>query len=131
MKFLAPLLVLAALLFSIPVPAHDHDHPELDEWFAGLMQPDNPEYSCCGEADHYWCSDPYEKRNAGGAKAAFCRITDDRDDGPLKRAHIPLGTEIEIPTTKLKWDRGNPTGHNVIFLTSHHIVLCYVQGTGS
>lgn len=35
---------------------------------------------------------------------------DDRDDAPLRRPHLDIGTEIEIPPNKLKWDKSNPTG---------------------
>ena len=28
--------------------------PVQRQWFNGLMQPDNPNLSCCGEADAYW-----------------------------------------------------------------------------
>ncbi|MCS3690969.1 hypothetical protein ABIF26_006476 [Bradyrhizobium elkanii] len=110
---------------------HDHNHPELDDWYASLMQPDAPHASCCGKADAYWCDDYYARDGR-----AFCKITDDRPDAPLNRPHIPLGTEIEIPPNKLKWDRANPTGHAVIFVRGGawgpglFTVFCFVQGTG-
>lgn len=109
-----------------PALAHDHDHPELNAWYAGLMQPDNPTASCCGVADAYWCDDYYAKDGK-----AFCKITDDRVvDG---RPPVPVGTEIEIPERKLKWEQngkpvGNPTGHSVVFLSSGGAVFCFVQG---
>ena len=43
---------------------------------------------------------------------------------------LPMGTEILVPDAKYKWDRGNPTGHNVIFITLHREALCFVTGTG-
>jgi len=47
-------LGLIVLLYSVKIsPAHDHEHPELDEWYATLMQPDNPTASCCGASDAY------------------------------------------------------------------------------
>lgn len=119
-------IALVALLFATPTLAHDPAHHELDGWFAGLMQPDIPTSSCCGYADHYWCDDYYARDGK-----AYCRITDDRDDAPFNRPHIPVGTEIEIPPYKLKFDRGNPTGHSVVFLSSTRHVFCFVQGTGS
>lgn len=112
------ILVIAAF-------AHDHDHPELDAWYAGLMQPDNPSVSCCGKSDAYWCDDYFARDGK-----AYCRITDDRDDAPLKRPHIPIGTEFEIPTYKLKFDRANPTGHAVIFVNTSGHVWCFVQAGG-
>lgn len=106
--------------------AHDHDHPELNEWYATLMQPDNPTVSCCGTADAYWCDDWYVR----GGKT-YCKITDDRDDAPLGRIHhVDIGTEILIPDYKLKFDRGNPTGHSVVFLSIGDHVYCFVQSSG-
>lgn len=103
--------------------AHDHDHPELDQWYAGLMQPDNPTVSCCGKTDAYWCDDYYARDGK-----AYCRITDDRV--VAGRPPVPVGTEIEIPNHKLKFDRGNPTGHHIVFLSSTGFVFCFVQGGG-
>lgn len=115
-------LVLSTVLLF----AHDYDHQEMDQWYAGLMQPDNPSASCCGKADAWWCDDYYARNGQ-----AYCKITDDRDDAPLKRPHIDTGTEILIPPHKLKFDRGNPTGHNIIFLTVMLHVFCFVQGSGT
>jgi hypothetical protein len=121
-------LLLAMALTVHSARAHDHNNPVNDAWMKALMQPDNPNMSCCGESDHYWC-DAYYARDG----KAYCRITDDRVIAG--RPHIPVGTEIEIPPNKLKWDRGNPTGHNVIFVRggnwSPHLftVFCFVQGT--
>jgi hypothetical protein len=28
--------------------------PVVREWYQALMQPDNPNASCCGESDAYW-----------------------------------------------------------------------------
>ena len=99
--------------------------PAVRKWFQELMQPDAPSSSCCGEADAYWC-DGYSAR---GDKA-YCTITDDRDDAPRHRPHIVVGTEVEIPSYKLKWDRSNPTGHGIVFLSRNQYVFCYVQGGG-
>jgi hypothetical protein len=90
------------------------------------MQPDNPTSSCCGEADSYW-ADEVHVRNG----KTFVTVTDDRDDGPLHRPHVPSGTEIEVPAHKLKWDRGNPTGHGVLFMSPGGYVFCYVQPGGA
>jgi hypothetical protein len=124
--FLAAGVLLVILVCA--VLAHDHDRPELDSWYAGLMQPDNPTASCCGKADAYWCDDYYAKNGK-----AYCRITDDRV--VAGRPPVPVGTEIEIPERKLKWEQGgkpigNPTGHAVVFLSSGGSVFCFVQGGG-
>lgn len=106
-----------------PAFAHEHARPELDEWYAKLMRPDNPAFSCCGKADAYWCDDYYSRDGK-----AYCRITDER---VVKgRPPVPTGTEVEIPQQKLKFDQGNPTGHNVIFLSRSLEVFCFVQNGG-
>jgi hypothetical protein len=45
--------------------------------------------------------------------------------------HVDIGTEIEIPERKLKYDKGNPTGHGVVFMSRALYVFCYVQGSGA
>ena len=110
--------------------AHDkgqwgNTDPLIRDWHQSLMQPDNPNASCCGEADAYWADEIHVR----GGKT-FATITDDRPDAPLKRPHVAVGTEIEIPNHKLKWDRSNPTGHAVIFLSRVGYVFCFVQGSG-
>ena len=117
----ALLIFLYSVKFAV---AHDHDHPELDQWYAGLMQPDNPSVSCCGEADAYYCDDYYARDGK-----AYCKITDDRV--VPGRPQVDVGTEIEIPDRKLKWDqKSNPTGHSVVFLSSGGAVYCFVQSGG-
>lgn len=100
--------------------------PAVREWYQGLMQPDVPTASCCGEADAYWCDDVHVRDGK-----TFCKITDDRPDEPRGRPHVDLGTEYLIPDTKLKWDRGNPTGHSVVFLSRGGWVFCFVQTGGA
>jgi hypothetical protein len=102
----------------------ENSDPTIREWYQSLMMPDIPTASCCGEADAYWADDIHVK----GGKT-FAMITDDRDDAPLMRPHIDIGTVIEIPPHKLKWDRSNPTGHGVVFLSRGGFVYCYVQPT--
>lgn len=125
--------VLAASCFVVYVAkARDlgqweNADPELRMWYGALRQPDNPNISCCGEADAYWCDDV--KSDAGGTR---CKITDTRDDGPLRRPHVDVGTVITIPPHKFgpgKW--GNPTGHTVVFLSYSRDVYCFVTGAGT
>jgi hypothetical protein len=68
MPSLSPILIWtvgAAIVLSIcKAPARDLGQWEgfdlaQREWFDGLMQPDRPNLSCCGEADGYW-ADSYE-----------------------------------------------------------------------
>src|ERR1700744_5202558 len=94
-------------------------------WYQALMQPDVPTASCCGEADAYWADDVHVR----GGKT-YATITHDRQDEPRLRPHIDVGTEIEIPNNKLKWDKSNPTGHGIVFLSRAGYVYCYVQPGG-
>lgn len=88
------------------------------EWFQGLMQPDDPYKSCCGEADAYEADtflvdgDHY-----------IAVITDGK-------GVIEPGTRINVPNAKMKWDRGNPTGHGIIFIGPRREVYCYVAPGG-
>jgi hypothetical protein len=130
------IIACAAVLFAFlailsAAPARDvgqweASDPAIRKWFQGLMQPDNPGVSCCGESDAYWA----DRVEVVGDKV-FAIITDTRPDEPLKRPHVPPGTRIEIPPHKLKWDRGNPTGHTVIFLSPSGEVYCFVQSSGT
>ena len=101
----------------------DHD---VRAWYQALMQPDVPTASCCGEADAYWADEVHVRDGK-----VFAIITDDRPDEPRGRPHVAVGTEIEIPNNKLKWDRSNPTGHGVVFLSRGGYVFCYVQPGGA
>ncbi len=124
---------VAALVVGLMISgAHARDlgqweagDPAVRQWYQTLMRPDAPSSSCCGEADAYWADTVHVK----GGKT-FATITDDRPDGPLGRPHIDVGTVIEVPNEKLKWDRGNPTGHNVLFVSKGLYAWCFVQGSG-
>lgn len=122
---------LCAALFLTTAQARDQGQwenadPAIAEWFATLKQPDNPNVSCCGEADAYWA----DKVETGPNGEQIAIITDDRPDEPLKRQHVPIGTRIVVPAHKIKWDKGNPTDHNVIFLSRNLDVYCFVQNGG-
>jgi hypothetical protein len=88
------------------------------QWFQGLMQPDNPYVSCCGEADAFE-ADTFEV--VGDQYVAV--ITNGK-------GVIPDGSRIPVPNQKLKWDNGNPTGHGIIFIGSGGQVYCYVTPGG-
>ena len=131
LAWIGALICAVAILFML-LPAFARDNgqwensdPVISWWFRGLMQPGRPHISCCGEADAYWADDVETK---DGQVIAI--ITDTRPDEPLGRPHVPVGTRFVVPPNKLKWDRGNPTGHIVIFLSYSREVYCYVTGTG-
>ncbi|HXP66436.1 MAG TPA: hypothetical protein VN815_13245 [Steroidobacteraceae bacterium] len=124
---LVALLVLTLVCAGLySARAHDMQHPELDGWYKSLMQPDNPTIPCCGEADAYWCDDIHVRDGE-----TYCSITDDRPDEPLHRIPRKIGDEFLIPDRKLKWDRGNPVGHSIVFLSAGGAVYCFVQDGGS
>lgn len=102
-----------------------NNDPAVSEWYRTLMQPDNPSVSCCGEADAYWADEIHVRDGK-----VFARITDDRPDEPRGRPHRDIGEEFEIPPSKLKWDNGNPTGHQILFLSTGGFVYCFVQSSG-
>jgi hypothetical protein len=124
------LIALVLLLASHFAHARDlgqweNTDPAVREWYEGLKQPDLPAASCCGEADAYWADDVHVRNGK-----TFAVITDDRPDEPRHRPHVDVGTEIEIPDYKLKWDQSNPTGHGVVFLSRGGYVYCYVAPGG-
>jgi hypothetical protein len=125
--------IVLLILLAMAIPAHARDlgqweksDPAIAQWYKSLMRPDAPTSSCCGEADAYWADEVHVRDGK-----TYATVTDDRDDGPLGRPHVPVGTVVEIPDVKLKWDRGNPTGHNILFLSSYRYPFCFVTGSGT
>jgi hypothetical protein len=114
---------LIALAISVPALARDNGQwtstpAHVRMWFQHLMQPDNPQVSCCGEADAFE-ADAFEVE--GDHYVAI--ITNGK-------GVIPNGTKIPVPNHKMKWDDGNPTGHGIIFIGSTGSVYCYVTPGG-
>lgn len=133
LSVLAGVAVVAAIAMLLATDARARDvgqwennDPRVKEWYQSLMRPDVPDSRCCGESDAYWADKVFTR---DGKVVAV--ITDDRPDGPLGRPNIPVGTEFVIPPEKLKWDRGNPTGHNILFATPGGMIYCFVQGSGT
>ncbi len=117
----AALIALAWLVVCIlAAAAHEADAPFAD-WFMSLRQPDNPLASCCGPADQFYV-DEYRpsEQDPGGFVA------------------VVAGEPIEVPAAKVIWDRVNPTGRGVIFLSrreawsgGERFVFCFVPGAGA
>ena len=128
-KLLLWALMAAVFVLSVSkAPTRDlgqWDDPLISKWFRELKQPDDPSRSCCGESDAYWADD-YEVN--GDHYIAI--ITDTRDDKPLRRVHVENGTLILVPKNKIQWDRGNPTGHGIIFIGPDEDVYCYLPPEG-
>lgn len=127
---LAMLFIFVVCLLIRPAGARDlgqweGSDPQISAWYRNLKQPDNPNMSCCGDADAYY-ADIAETDSDGDLVAV---ITDERPDEPLGRPHIAPGTKFKIPKNKIKWDQGNPTGHIVLFVGGGG-VYCYVQSGG-
>lgn len=116
---------LLALSLCLPAAAQARDNWQWGDmplatrqWFQSLMQPDAPTVSCCGEADAYE-ADTFEV--AGDHYVAI--ITDGH-------GILPNGTRINVPNAKMKWDKGNPTGHGIIFIGTGGALYCYVAPSG-
>jgi len=104
-------------------PEWENSPPLVRKWFQELMQPDRPGFSCCGEADSYE-ADLYEQ----DGESYIAIIT---GQGPaVNKLRIPEGTRLRVPTTKIKWDKGNPTGHGIIFIGRDYTIFCYVPPAG-
>lgn len=125
-------LVLGVL---IGTPCHARDgadfasSAEVHEWFENLKQPDNKRLSCCSDADAYW-ADSFEVNERGEYVAI---ITDERGqtyDEKVGRVPRSAGDRFDVPNYKIKYDKGNPTGHGVLFLATGGQVLCFVPGGG-
>jgi hypothetical protein len=124
-RALALLLAMTGTTLAHDSGQWDNGDQVIRDWYQGLMQPDVPNASCCGEADAYWADEIHVRDGR-----TFATITDDRPDAPRRRPHIDAGTEFEIPNNKLKWDKSNPTGHGIIFLSRQGYVYCFVQPGG-
>jgi hypothetical protein len=116
-------LAFVVLALSATAAARDNGQwanspTEIREWFQSLRQPDHPRLSCCGEADAFE-ADTFEVESDHYVAV----ITDGK-------GMIPNGSRIQVPNAKMKFDRGNPTGHGIIFIGSAGQVYCYVTPGG-
>lgn len=136
------LVLAAAIAIFFARPAYPRDlgqwaqnDPETRDWYGRQKMPDHPQQSCCGEGDAYYA----DKVETDGKGNVFAIITDTREDFPLGRPNIPVGTRIPIPDFKNKDTRKdpNPTGHTVIFVRwyaeqegGNYGVLCFLPSGG-
>jgi hypothetical protein len=116
------------LMTTLPPSVHlirydkewENNPPHIRKWFQSLTQPDFPQASCCGEADAYE-ADLFEQDGNN-----WVAIITGQGPGVANKPHIPEGTRISVPNSKMKWDGGNPTGHGIIFIGNRGEVYCYV-----
>jgi hypothetical protein len=124
MRIACVMLGVVVLALGVPAAARDNGQwanspANIREWFQGLRQPDHPRISCCGEADAFE-ADTFEVE--GDHYVAI--ITDGK-------GVIENGTRIAVPNAKMKFDRGNPTGHGIIFIGDRGQIYCYVTPGGA
>ena len=98
--------------------------PHVRAWFQNLMQPDNPTVPCCGDADAYE-ADSFEVEGDH-----YVAIIAGQGPPIVAKKYIKEGTRIPVPNHKMKWDKGNPTGHGIIFIGVYGQALCYVTPGG-
>jgi hypothetical protein len=120
------IVVLAFIMLALGAPVAARDNGQwanspanIREWFQNLRQPDHPRVSCCGEADAFE-ADTFEVE--GDHYVAI--ITDGK-------GVIANGTRIAVPNSKIKFDKGNPTGHGIIFIGDRGQLYCYVTPGGT
>jgi hypothetical protein len=116
-NLLAHSVMFAVTLLGASAWGHGTDTPYAD-WMRSLMRPDYPMSFCCGPADQYYVREYRPSQENGVAFTAMVLSNDGRPD-----------FSVEIRREKVIWDRVNPTGRGVIFLSGRE-VLCFVPGMG-
>ena len=113
----------ASLVLVVSTAAAQHRHPPEDQalhekFYSTWYMPDNPNSSCCNDADCY----PTEIKNVGGN--IYARRRED-------------GKYIPIPPQKVERNRDNPDGRNHLCApppNSFHLadaVFCFSLGGGT
>lgn len=135
--FIVGIIAVIIMTISLAVAQHKYASPDLSEYYASLMQPDNPKSSCCGDADRYF-ADKTEACTADDLiRVPSCAIVAViTDEGPdvftlangktINRPHIPVGTRIPVPQNKIrKHPQPNPTDRNIIFTGTSLYPYCW------
>jgi hypothetical protein len=119
------IICLVILGVSLACAQTKYASPDLSEYYASLMQPDNRTVGCCGWADAYYADQTDSCGPQDGPNCALVAIiTDTRpnkltlpDGRVLERPPIALGTRIPIPPSKIRRPAiHNPTDHNIVFV---------------
>ena len=142
MRIILSSLLSLFLIFSASAKDIHHLSDDLATYYESLLIP-NSEVSCCGPGDAYWadhidnCNKDIKREKDNCEFVAI--VTDTRPDKlvlsngkVINRIHVPIGTRIPIPPG---WQRKqvipNPTGHNILFLTSGIVAICFEPSAGS
>lgn len=105
-------LLVALMLLSSPVFAHDYERPELKDWFMHLHSGHGP---CCDGSDATHVADPDWENNSGHYKV--------RIEG--KWVDVPDDAVINEPNkegTALVW---------VFHLQGEAVIRCFMPGAGT
>ena len=103
------LAVTALIAAEAPALAHDHNHPELDQWYGSLERPNQysgvSRVSCCNQTD---CHTTESELRHGSWWARLGRPPSDGE-----REWVLLDW-VEVPTDAILKKHDNPTGEAVI-----------------
>jgi hypothetical protein len=87
-------------------PPTDNPHPEWNDWFERLVEP-NGISSCCSIAD--------------------CHVTDYETDKEGHFVVIIAGRKVQVPDNKVLSRVDNPTGKGVVCYNSKGVISCFVR----
>ena len=112
---------LLACVVALPALAHETGMTPFNEWMGTLQRPTYPYSPCCGPSDQYYVKEYWPSNKKDVAFAAIVI-------GNNGAANFP----IDIPNHTVIWDRVNPTGRGVVFITVNEYnggyVTCFVPG---
>lgn len=105
----------------------DDEHcKDIRKWYANAKTPGSSPYivSCCGEGDAYWV-----ETISVGEKGIRVKIVDDRK---IQNRMVRDGQIIFVPYERFDdKQQGNPTGHEIIFLSGDATtVYCFFPNGG-
>ena len=116
--------VLVLIAAIVHARADDARNPAWSEWFRSLSRFEAAAQgyiSCCGDGDAVFADD---WRVEG--REIVATITDNRG-----HAWAPVGTIVRVPGHMEIADKGNQTGHVVLFLRPYNLTpICIVTGGG-
>jgi hypothetical protein len=111
----------SAVALTVLLLVHDINDP-FSEWMKSLTRPDF-DGPCCGPSDQYYPESYWQN-----------------DDGSFEVT--VNGVNIHVPANKVIWDRVNPTGRGVLFMSKmfyntpvlnskiEPIIYCFIAASG-